>query len=203
MADKRTLIFDLGKVNIPFDFERGYRAIAGDCHLPPAEIRARIASTDLVVSLETGHIEPGDFVAQVSELVNFPGTYADFCAHWTAIFLPETLIPESLITALKGRYRLLVLSNTNAIHIDMVRERYPILGHFDHLVLSHEVKAMKPDPRIYAAALSHAHAEPAECFFTDDIPDYVAGARLAGIDAEPFTGYETLLSHLRARGIAI
>ena len=79
--------------------------------------------------------------------------------------MPETLIPESLITALKGRFRLLVLSNTNAIHIDMVRERYPILGHFDHLVLSHEVKAMKPDPRIYAAALAHAQAEPAECFF--------------------------------------
>ena len=28
-------------------------------------------------------------------------------------------------------------------------------------------------------------------------------ARLAGIDAEQFTGYETLLNHLRARGIAI
>jgi len=203
MADKRTLIFDLGKVIIPFDFERGYRAIAGDCGLPPAEIRSRIASTDLVVRLETGLIEPDDFVAQVSELVGFAGTYADFCSHWTAIFLPETLIPESLITALKGRFRLLVLSNTNAIHIEMVRERYPILSHFDHLVLSHEVKAMKPDPRIYADALTHAQAEPAECFFTDDIPDYVAGARLAGIDAEQFTGYETLLSHLRARGIAI
>lgn len=203
MADKRTLIFDLGKVIIPFDFERGYRAIAGNCGLPPSEIRARIASTDLVVRLETGLIEPDDFVAQVSKLIGFPGSYADFSAHWTAIFLPETLIPEALIKSLKGRYRLLVLSNTNAIHIDMVRERYPILSHFDHLVLSHEVKAMKPDPRIYAAALAHAEAEPAECFFTDDIPDYVAGARLAGIDAEQFTGYETLLSHLRARGIAV
>ena len=88
--------------------------------------------------------------------------------------------PTKLVIDLKSRYRLLVLSNTNAIHIDMVREHYGILRHFDHLVLSHEVKAMKPDPRIYAAALAHANAEPHECFFTDDIADYVEGARRGG-----------------------
>lgn len=201
MAAKRTIIFDLGKVIIPFDFERGYRAIAADCDLPPAELRARIAATELVVRLETGLIEPQDFVAEISRLISFPGSYQDFCRHWSSIFLPETLIPEELIIQLKQRYRLLVLSNTNAIHIDMVREHYGILRHFDHLVLSHEVKAMKPDPKIYAAALAHAEAEPHECFFTDDILDYVEGARRAGIDAEQFTGYANLLEHLRTRGI--
>jgi putative hydrolase of the HAD superfamily len=201
MAAKRTIIFDLGKVIIPFDFERGYRAIAADCGLPPAEIRSRIAATGAVVQLETGLIEPRDFVGEISRLIDFPGTYADFCRHWSSIFLPETLIPEELILQLKGHYRLLVLSNTNAIHIDMVREHYGILRHFDHLVLSHEVKAMKPDPKIYAAALAHAQADPAECFFTDDIPEYVEGARRAGIDAEPFTGYANLLEHLTARGV--
>jgi FMN phosphatase YigB (HAD superfamily) len=201
MAAKRTIIFDLGKVIIPFDFERGYRAIAADCRLPAAEIRARIAATGLVVELETGLIEPEAFVAAISQVIDFPGSYQDFCRHWSSIFLPETLIPESLIEELKGRYRLLLLSNTNAIHIDMVRQHYGILRHFDHLILSHEVKAMKPDPKIYAAALAHAQAEPHECFFTDDIPDYVEGARRAGIDAEPFTGYANLLEHLRSRGI--
>lgn len=201
MAATRTLIFDLGKVIIPFDFERGYRAISADCGLPPAEIRARIAATGLVVLLETGLIEPEDFVAEISRLIDFPGTYQDFCRHWSSIFLPDTLIPEELIVRLKERYRLLLLSNTNAIHIDMVREHYGILRHFNHLILSHEVKAMKPDPKIYAAALAHAEAEPHECFFTDDIPDYVEGARRAGIDAEQFTGYPNLLDHLRSRGL--
>lgn len=201
MHPKRTIIFDLGKVIIPFDFERGYRAIAADCQLPAAEIRARLGATDLVTRLETGLVEPREFVGAVSRLIDFPGSYADFCRHWSSIFLPETLIPEELVIDLKSRYRLLVLSNTNAIHIDMVREHYGILRHFDHLVLSHEVKAMKPDPRIYAAALAHADAEPHECFFTDDIADYVAGARRAGIDAEQFTGYGDLLGHLRRRGM--
>jgi len=201
MTAKRTIIFDLGKVIIPFDFERGYQAIAADCRLPAAEIRSRIAATGLVGQLESGLVEPAEFVGSISRLIDFPGTYQDFCRHWSSIFLPETLIPEELILDLKTRYRLLVLSNTNAIHIDMVREHYGILRHFDHLVLSHEVKAMKPDPRIYTAALAHAEAEPQECFFTDDIAEYVEGARRAGIDAEQFTGYADLLGHLRLRGI--
>lgn len=201
MAAKRTLIFDLGKVIVPFDFERGYRAIAADCGLDPAEIRSRIATTGLVGQLETGLVEPEDFVAEISRLIEFPGSYQDFCRHWSSIFLPHTLIPDEFIAHLKANYRLLVLSNTNAIHIDMVREHYGILRHFHHLVLSHEVKAMKPDPKIYAAALAHAQAEPHECFFTDDIPEYVEGARRAGIDAEPFTGFEDLQGHLRNRGV--
>ena len=201
MTAKRTIIFDLGRVIIPFDFERGYQAIAADCRLPAAEVRSRIAATGLVGQLESGVVEPVEFVDAVSRLIEFPGSYQDFCRHWSSIFLPETLIPEELILDLKTRYRLLVLSNTNAIHIDMVREHYGILRHFDHLVLSHEVKAMKPDPRIYAAALAYAEAEPQECFFTDDIAEYVEGARRAGIDAEQFTGYADLLGHLRHRGI--
>ena len=85
----------------------------------------------------------------------------------------------------------------------MVWEAYPILHQFHHLVLSHEVQAMKPEPAIYAAALAEAQADPGECFFTDDIAAYVEGARQAGMQAEQFLGYEKLLGDLRARGVEI
>ena len=111
------------------------------------------------------------------------------------------MIPESLVEQLRRRYRMLVLSNTNAIHFEMVRDTYPLLRHFDHYVLSYEVGALKPEPAIYREAVRHARCEPGECFFTDDIPDYVEGARREGIDAVRFTGYEALCGELRARGI--
>jgi putative hydrolase of the HAD superfamily len=83
----------------------------------------------------------------------------------------------------------------------MIRARYPILRHFDAYVLSYEVGAMKPEPRIYAAAIEAAQCAPQECFFTDDIPEYVEGARQAGIDAVVFEGAEALERELRARGV--
>jgi putative hydrolase of the HAD superfamily len=70
-------------------------------------------------------------------------------------------------------------------------------------VLSYEVKAMKPDPRIYAAAVEAARCAPQECFFTDDIPEYVEGARRAGIDAVVFEGQEALERELAARGVLL
>ena len=113
------------------------------------------------------------------------------------------LIPIELVQRLREKYRLLVLSNTNAIHFEMVWEAYPILRHFDHLILSHQVKAMKPEPAIFAAAIAAADAEPGECFFTDDIAAYVEAARQAGLQAEQFLGYEKLLTDLRSRGVDV
>lgn len=197
----RTLIFDLGRVLIPFDFTRGYAGLAPYCPHPPEEVRARLKATDLVYRFESGLVEPADFVAEVTRILEMRIEYGRFCEIWSSIFLPETLIPESWLAALHERFRLLLLSNTNVIHFTMVRENYPIIRHFDDCILSYEVKAMKPSPRIYAAALAKAGCAPGECFYTDDIREYVDAAREAGIDAVQFESAEQLKRDLQDRGI--
>lgn len=197
----KTVIFDLGKVIVPFDFARGYRGMSKHCSHAPEEIPKRIGSTGLVPRFESGQIEPEQFVEQLCGALGAKIDYQRFCQIWSSIFLPETLIPEQLLEGLRRRHRLLLLSNTNAIHFEMIRENYPLLRHFDDFVLSYEVGAMKPSPRIYKAALERADCEPGECFFTDDIPEYVAGARQAGIDAVQFHSAEQIERELRARGV--
>ena len=197
----RAVILDLGNTIVPLDFTRGYRELQAACGHSVEELRRRIGSTDLVVRLESGQVAPEDFVAQFSEILGLRVNYAGFRRLWSSIFLPDTLIPEPFLASLKKRYRLVLLSNTNAIHFEMIRESYPLLGHFDHFVLSHEVRALKPAPVIYDEAIARAQCLPQECFFTDDIDDYVEGARRAGIDAEPFRGFEKLQTDLKARGV--
>lgn len=197
----RTLIFDLGRVIVPFDFRRGYERMAQRCGLAPEEVRARLKTDGLVHAFESGGIDGREFQRRVARLLETDVAYGEFCEIWFSIFLPETLVPDSLVEALHKRCRLVLLSNTNVIHFEMIRERYPILRHFDAFVLSYEVGAMKPDPRIYAAAIEAARCAPQECFFTDDIPEYVEGARQAGIDAVVFEGAGALERELRARGV--
>ena len=62
----KTVIFDLGKTLIPFDFERGYRSLEKLCAWQAAEIPRRIGATDLVHRFEAGLVEPRDFVRQLS-----------------------------------------------------------------------------------------------------------------------------------------
>jgi FMN phosphatase YigB (HAD superfamily) len=197
----RTIIFDLGRVLIPFDFDRGYRRMSEHCGLAPDVIRQRLRASGLVPELESGRVEARWFVQRVAEMMEADITYEDFRTIWSSIFLPATLIPESFVVALRQNYRLVLLSNTNQIHYEMLREAYSILGHFDAYVLSHEVRAMKPDPAIYQAAVDAAQCAPPECFYTDDIPAFVEGARAQGIDAVLFESYEQIQRELAGRGV--
>jgi putative hydrolase of the HAD superfamily len=196
----RAILFDLGRVLVHFDFQRVYRKLEAMCPHAASEIPKRFAETLLAERFETGLIESRDFHAETSKILGLNVDFDPFCTLFCEIFT-ETLVPESLVEELGTRYRLVLLSNTNAIHFDMIRREYPIVGHFHAFCLSYEVKAMKPNPKIYQAAVEMAGCSPEECFYTDDIAAYVEGAQRFGIDAVQFQGVEQLQQEMRARGI--
>lgn len=198
----RTIIFDLGKVLIPFDWQRGYRALAAHNPYPPEEIRARIKATGFFESFERGRIQPEQAAREISELLRLDGlSFAQFRELWSSIFLPETILPDQMLAGLHQTHRLLLLSNTDAIHYGWVVEKYPILRHFDAAVLSFEIGSRKPEPAIYEAAIERAGCAPEEIFFTDDLEANIEGARRMGIDAVTFQSRELLEDELRARGV--
>jgi len=196
------VIFDLGGVIVPFDMKRGYAALAPLCNFPAVEIPRRLAATDLVVRFETGGIEPREFVSALCTQLGLAVGYEEFCRLWSAIFLPDILIPESVFAAIGARHRLLLLSNTNALHFEMIAANYPVVRHFHEFVLSHEVGALKPAPEMYREAIRRAGCPPDRCLFIDDLAPNVEAARREGIDAVQFTGWEALQPMLAARGIA-
>ena len=197
----RAILFDLGNTIVPFDFRRGYARMERLCPWPAAEIPQRLARTDLVRRFETGAVEPQEFVQRLCAELDLRMTYAEFCELWSSIFLPDTLIPESLLASLAKRYRLVLVSNTNAIHFEMIRASYPLLRHFHHYVVSHEVGAAKPSPRIYREAIARSGCEAGECFFVDDLPACVEGARSEGMEAVLFESLSQLERDLRAHGV--
>ncbi len=196
----KAILFDLGRVLVDFDFKRGYQALEGLCPYAAAEIPARLSGTGLVQRFETGLIEPRDFVAEMSTALELRIDYEQFCGIWSSIFT-ETLVPEEMLVGLAARYRLVLLSNTNAIHFEGLRVSHPMLRHFHDLVLSYEVKAMKPQPEIFQAAIARAGCRAEECFYTDDISEFIAAARKQGIDAVQFQSLAQLERELTARGI--
>ena len=196
----KAILFDLGGVLVHFDFKRAYQRLESLCPHAATEIPRVLATTGIAKRFETGLITPGEFVSEITRTLDLTVEYDDFCEMFSCIFA-DTLVPESLLEELAARYRLVLLSNTNAIHFEWIRKTYPILRHFHELVLSYEVKAMKPQPEIYEAAVAKAGCRPEECFYTDDVAEYVDGARRIGIDAVQFQDAEQLQRELRVRGI--
>ncbi len=198
----KTILFDLGNVIIPFDFKRAYAKLQPFCNYPVTELPARMrGSTGLLSRFETGQVPPEQFVEEFSAALELRITYDEFCNLWTSVFLPEPLIQESLLANLRGRHRLMILSNTNPIHFHMIQANYPLLRHFEYCVLSYEVGAMKPSARIFEDAIAHAGCAAEECFFIDDLAVNVDAARKHGMDAVQFESAVQLEGELRARGL--
>jgi putative hydrolase of the HAD superfamily len=197
----KALIFDVGKVLIPFDFKRGYQALENLCGLTVPEIRQRIAASGLVMPFEKGLIETSEFVEQLSSTLGLNSDHDGFCHAWSCIF-HDQLIPDATFAVLAQRYRLLLLSNTNSLHFEMIRKNYSsLLEHFHDRILSFEVHAAKPEPEIFRAAIHRAGCRAEECFFTDDLAENVEAARREGMDAVQFESAQQLEREMRARGI--
>jgi len=195
----KTVLFDLGNVIIPFDFRHAYARLQPLCSFPANEIPQRLRESNLVTRFETGRISAERFVREFCATLDVQISYDDFCDIWTSVFLPEPLIEVGLIEQLAARYRLMILSNTNPIHFEMIRRHYPLMQHFHHFVLSYEVGAIKPAAAIFEAAIANARCAAGECFFTDDLAPNIEAARTHGMDAVQFHSGAQLKEELKRR----
>ncbi|MDE7149834.1 MAG: HAD-IA family hydrolase [Bacteroidales bacterium] len=108
---------------------------------------------------------------------------------WNAMLLPFPEAHLPLLDAYGQRYRLFLLSNTNALHIRYVEQdfqsrfpgRKPFLQHFEQAYLSHELHLRKPQPEIYTHVLRDAALRPEETLFIDDRAENIAAAATLGI----------------------
>ena len=197
----KALLFDLGDVIVGLDFDRAYQRLARLLGRSAAGMPALIREARLAEPYERGEISSGQFHRAFCQAAGIDVAYDEFCEIWEDMFQPELLVPESLFESVKGKYRLVLLSNTNEIHFDSIVRRYPVLGWFDDFVLSYRVGALKPSPAIYQEAVRAAVCRPGECFFTDDKTENVAGAVTAGLDAVRFEGWPKLERDLRLRSV--
>ncbi len=117
------------------------------------------------------------------------------------IFIENTSMLPILARLKANGQRLVLLSNTSVSHVRYVEKHFDVLNEFDDRILSCEVGAIKPEARIYEAALEAIHCDPEECFYTDDIAAYIEKGREYGLDAEIFTQTAVLKEHLHDRQI--
>lgn len=173
------------------------------CGRSGREIRELLFDSGLQGDFERGLLSEREFHQTFQQLLN---QKVDFTALRDAaadIFQLNTpMVP--ILDALKARgNRLVLLSNTSITHFEFIRDNFDLLGRFDDYVVSYRVGALKPETAIFEAALAAIQCEPAECFYTDDIPDYVARGRGFGLQADVFTDAASLLERLQQLGVRL
>jgi putative hydrolase of the HAD superfamily len=195
---RRTLILDVGNVILPFDPLRPCRLIARKIGLSPEEIRSRIYGAKLEWEFEAGKITGEQFTHGCGRELGIEFTVDEFRPIWSDM-LREDVQVSQLVRELNARHQVILLSNTNEWHWSFCLERFPVISEVRTHVLSFQVGALKPDRKIYAAALQQAEA-PKQALFIDDIQRNVEGAREAGLQAIQYCNIEQLRADLSSLG---
>lgn len=96
---------------------------------------------------------------------------------------------------------LFAITNFSAEFFPRYCASYPVMRRFRDIVVSGEVKVMKPDPQIYRIALRRFGLRPGEAFFVDDRVDNVQAGAAEGFVPHHFRSPEALRADLEAAGL--
>ena len=193
----KTFLFDLGNVIMVFSHDRMFRQIADLCGLDFEAVKEFFIDQGVGLAYERGAISSQEVHQLACEKA---GKEVDFDAFMDAgsnIFFPRDEVITLLHDLKKRGYRLILLSNTSEAHYRFISKRYSFLSLFDGLTLSFQVGVAKPNVAIYTHALNLAKCSPEECFYIDDIPEYVAAAEKLGIQGHIFQSPSHLVKNLR------
>ncbi len=186
------LISDLGNVLLHFD----HRIIAARLKhdFPEAQWTPEQEQSfwTLVRNFESGVVDTEVFLRETGTLLGSDGPLDvdHFRILWGDIFwLNDEYL--SLMQELRDSLKLVMLSNTNPLHIDFARERFPeVFEAFPDTVYSYEIGSGKPDPVIYRAALERAAVTPDETLYFDDISAYVEAANSLGMHGHQYVSVQ-------------
>lgn len=196
----RLILFDLGNVLVRFDHAIIARKLSKLSRKPIFSIVAQFIRSGMGELYDEGRITTADFIRSVLRDLDLKMTDEEFKSCWNEIFSENPGMDE-LVGKLKSRYPVFLISDTNPMHFDFVRERFPILRHIDQFVLSYQVGARKPHPKMFEEALRRAGCSAEETFFTDDRKEIVDAARRMGFRTHCFRDPRALIRELKKQNI--
>lgn len=180
----KNIIFDFGDIFINLDKEAPLKGI----HALDPEFVLDDLTRLTNEKYETGEIATPDFVAHYLKKLS----YADESRLkdiWNSIILDLPEYRVEFLERLRSEhpYRLFLLSNTNALHMEQVVanteaslfERFR--RSFEQFYLSHEIGYRKPHTNIYEFVLEQNSLSPDETLFVDDLPENTRAAASLGI----------------------
>ena len=138
---------------------------------------------------DVGAVEDDVLYRRLGETVGASGD--QIRREWEDLVIPDQKT-IALIRSLKSRYRVVLLSNAMSGYLRYALDKCGIADLFDGVIVSAEMKLVKPDPAIFRLALDRAGVAPADALMIDDVQKNLDGAKTVGIDGHLFRGADGL-----------
>lgn len=185
-----TIIFDLGGVILNISPEETERRFAEMGVTLTHEMYHSIPHKNPFTEYETGDLDRHQFCDAVRTICGTDLTDEQITYAWNGMILDFPAHRVEIITELKKKYRILLLSNTNEMHYENYsndfKEQFgfPFEELFHEVYVSHEMGHRKPFPGIFEKLIAESGITPERSLFIDDTLPNVEAAREHGIRAE-------------------
>jgi len=188
MTEIKSIIFDLGGVILNLNYSKTEDEFKKIGVLNFKEFYSQKKQTLLFDDLEKGKIKPEEFISSLKESENLKIKEIDFINAWNAMLLEIPIEKLQFIDGLKKDYKIILLSNTNEIHIkkfeddlkknNMLEQFYKC---FDKIYYSSRMGKRKPEENCFNQVLEENGLIAENTLFIDDSIQHIEGAKKAGI----------------------
>ena len=192
------VIFDLGGVLLDWDEDAIVAAVFDDPETRAAVKRAVFKHDDWL-ALDRGALDEEEAVDRFATRSGLTPAAMERLMEQVRIALAPKPDSLTLLEELHGRgVPLYCLSNMQGRNWTYLQENYDFWDRFLGIVISADLKLLKPEPDIYLHLLSAYDLDPVRSVFIDDTPANVTGARAVGLNAIRFTSAESCRRQLDA-----
>jgi putative hydrolase of the HAD superfamily len=211
MHEIKNIILDLGVVILNVDYEKTIDAFAELGIVNGAYISSKAQQDPVFDQWEKGEISASEFCDHIRRIIQDTSiTEEAIYGAWNAMLgdLPYERI--SLLRKIKNRYRLFLLSNTNAVHLpffnQIIKEKYGLenlSSIFEKEYYSHLIGMRKPEQRVFDHVINENQLHREETLFVDDSSQHVEGGNRVGIPSVLLEPDKTLLDLFDSKGVWI
>lgn len=183
-----TVVFDLGGVLIDWNPRYLYRKLFGGDDAAMEHFLANVCTPEWNLCQDEGRLLADAYALLVRDHPQHKALIEAWGPRFDEMMAGPIAGTVDILAELRARgIPLYALSNWSSETFHYARARFEFLTWFDGIVISGDLKVIKPDPRIYRHLLEMHRLRPERTIFIDDAPHNVAGAQALGIHALHFT----------------
>ena len=170
------------------DVDRALNSFADHSGISPPEINWQTHLSGFFHQFEIGEISESDFRDNLRAVLgtHLDDDVLDHCWNQLLLDIPNHRLDH--LTSLRKKNKMILLSNTNAIHTRTIHSRLQQASgaldfgsYFDRVYYSYQMKLAKPDPRIFQVVLQQNDLKPEKTVFVDDSKDNIQSAAQMGL----------------------
>lgn len=192
----KAVFFDLGGVIVRTEFQAPRQQLAERLGMEYDDLVKIVFDSDSGIKATTGEINSDAHWDSVLKRLKRPASelVAIRDEFFAGDIVDRTLL--DYIRSLRSKYKTGLISNAwSDLRDFIVREKFD--DAFDTLIISSEVGAAKPEPKIFQIALEQFGVRPNEAVFVDDFLINIEGCEKVGMKGIHFEDPETALQQLK------